>query len=258
VRAGRPPVAERARRWQATRGAMLATWILIGINVAVFIYTAAGGRSVDLRSAVTGPEARLGLNRAVIDSGEWWRLITSGFLHFGIWHIASNMYALFILGRLLEPAIGSLRFTGLYFASLLAGSAGALIIDQGGLSGGASGAVFGLMAAACVGLRQRGISLLQSGLGVMLLFNLIITFTIPFISKGGHLGGAIGGAICGIPLLAPQRHHQPKWMGIAAVVAVAAASVVISFAVSSGAAQECLQGLPRGLPAEVIRSLCGG
>ena len=100
--------------------------------------------------------------------------MTSGFLHFGIIHLAFNMLLLFQLGNLLEPAIGRVRFALLYFAALLAGSAGALILSPNALSGGASGAVFGLMAAAFVGLRNRGVNPFSTGIGSVLVINLVL------------------------------------------------------------------------------------
>ena len=109
--------------------------------------------------------------------------MTSGFLHFGIIHLAFNMLLLFQLGQLLEPAIGRVRFALLYFAALLAGSAGVRPArPRTGSTGGASGAVFGLMGAAFIGLRNRGVNPFTTGLGTSLLLNLMLTFTDP-----GHL-----------------------------------------------------------------------
>ena len=96
-------------------------------------------------------------------TGEWYRLVTAGFLHFGIIHLAFNMLLLFQLGQLLEPAIGRVRFGLLYFAALLGGSAGALLLQPNALHGGASGAVFGLMGAAFVGMRNRGVNPFSTG-----------------------------------------------------------------------------------------------
>ena len=93
--------------------------------------------------------------------------MTPGFLHFGIIHLAFNMLLLFQLGQLLEPAIGRIRFALLYFAALLAGSAGASCSTPPSLHGGASGAVFGLMGAAFVGMRNRGVNPFTTGLGTV-------------------------------------------------------------------------------------------
>ncbi|MEP7114618.1 MAG: rhomboid family intramembrane serine protease, partial [Ilumatobacteraceae bacterium] len=166
-------------------------------------------------------------------NGEYYRLITSGFLHFSIFHVGMNMLLLFQLGQLLEPSIGRLRFGLLYFASLLAGSFGALLLQPNGLTGGASGAVFGLMAAAAIGMHRRGVNVFQTGIGTILILNLVITFTIPGISVGGHLGGAIAGAICGFVILAPGHAALPKWASYATPLAVVVVALVGSLVVSA-------------------------
>ena len=103
------------------------------------------------------------------------------------------MVALYFLGRLLEPAIGTLRFSFLYAASLFAGSFGALLLTSpGAVTVGASGAIFGIFGAAFVIARGRGLDSIASTIGVILLFNLAYTFGDSDISLGGHLGGLIG------------------------------------------------------------------
>ena len=160
-------------------------------------------------------QARFGLSKQILERGafyppdtffephEWYRLVTSGFLHFGIVHIAFNMILLYQLGQILEPRLGRTRFALLYFAALLAGSFGELLIGPGtGIAGGASGAVFGLMAAAAIGMWRQGVNIFTTGIGSLLILNLVLTFAIPGIAIGGHLGGAIGGALCGLVMLA--------------------------------------------------------
>ena len=139
----------------------------------------------------------------------WYRLVTSGFLHFGIVHIGLNMFFLWVLGPMLEPALGRVRFILLYLASLLGGSLGVILLDKGGISAGASGAVFGLLAAAAIGQWRRGINPLTTGIGATLLMNLVITFAIPGISIGGHIGGIVAGSICGAVMLAPAYQERP-------------------------------------------------
>ena len=126
------------------------------------------------------------------------------------------MLALYVLGELLEPAIGRLRFGLIYFASLLAGSFGALLLEPTAPTVGASGAVFGLMGAAFVVMRHRGINPMESGLGLWIGLNLLITFTIPGISIGGHIGGLVGGALAAFLLFdlrerAPCRRCRRPW-----------------------------------------------
>ena len=171
---------------------------------------------------------RMVISQQFIDDGEWYRLLSAGFIHFGLFHVAMNMLLLYQLGRLLEPAVGSLTFGLVYFASLLGGSAGALVASPDALTGGASGAVFGLMAAGVVGLRQRGVNPMQTGLGLTFVINLLITLAIPGVSIGGHFGGALAGALCGSVALAPTRWRLPSWSANAAAIIVGLLAVVIA------------------------------
>jgi membrane associated rhomboid family serine protease len=215
---------------------------LIAINVAVFVMVLLVTREpTALSGGVTDVHLRLGLSKDVLvqpiawqsdDGGVyvtepdgWYRLITSGFLHFGIIHLAFNMYFLYVLGPMLEPGLGRINYLLLYFASLLGGSLGVVLLDSGGITAGASGAVFGLLAAATVGLWRRGINPFTTGIGSALLLNLFITFAIPGISIGGHIGGAIAGAICGAVMLAPRHRRGPDWTVRATPVAVGLGSV---------------------------------
>ena len=124
-----------------------------------------------------------------VAEGEWSRLLTGGFLHAGLLHLLVNMFLLWMLGRQLESAHGLVRYSGLYMGSLLAGSFGVMLHDPQALTVGASGAVFGLMAAAIVHQVRRGISPWGTGLGGLLLVNVVFTFGRPGISIGGQLGG---------------------------------------------------------------------
>jgi membrane associated rhomboid family serine protease len=229
VKASRPDVKTRAKFWNAHQPT-LVTYALIAINAAFYLWTVAANSKHD------GPfphgEYTLAVAKPFIQNHEYYRLITSGFLHFGIFHIGMNMLLLFQLGQLLEPAIGRLRFGLLYFASLLGGSLGALLLQPNGLTGGASGAVFGLMAAAAIGMHRRGINVFRTGIGTILVLNLVITFTIPGISVGGHLGGAIAGAICGFVILAPRHAQLPSWASYATPIAIALVSVAASVAIA--------------------------
>jgi len=238
AKAGRPDTATRVRHAAATVLTPV-TYTLIALNVAVFVWMAATSTN-SLSGGVTKAHARLGLSKQILRLGvsysdgtydsphEWWRLVTSGFIHFGVFHLLMNMLLLYQLGMLLERAIGSTRLALLYTASLLAGSLGVLLVDSGGITGGASGAVFGLMAGAAVGLHRRGVNVFSTGIGTTLLINLLLTFTISGISIGGHVGGALGGAACGFVMLAPSWKPLPKWAGWAAPTAVIVVSLVAS------------------------------
>lgn len=170
-----------------------------------------------------------------VAGGEFYRLVTSGFLHFNITHILFNMVALFFLGRLVEPALGTVRFLGLYFASLLAGSLGALLLDPTAFTVGASGAIFGLFSAAFVMARGRGLDALAGQLGFLLVINLAFTFGVSGISIGAHLGGLVGGAICALAIVAGERGmlgRNHRAAELAAMAAVAIVSVLGAIAVA--------------------------
>jgi membrane associated rhomboid family serine protease len=240
AKAAKPDVATRAKFWNA-RQPMLMTYVLMGINLAVFAWvTLSDPGTLGGRSGISTQQYDLGLNHLFLQNGhhDWYRLFTSGFLHFGIIHIAFNMLVLYQLGQLLERALARVKFTMLYFAALLGGSLGVLILDKSSnsITGGASGAVFGLMAAAAVGLQHQGINVFSTGLGTTLLLNFFITFTIPGISIGGHVGGAIAGALCGLVMLAPRWKNYPKWSGYVTPAAVGVACFVLSLMVASATA----------------------
>ncbi|MEO6122603.1 MAG: rhomboid family intramembrane serine protease [Ilumatobacteraceae bacterium] len=247
AKAARPDVKTRIKYANAKQPALI-TNAIIAINVAVFLWVAAG----DFKTLTSGfgggggvsnRQVDLGLNRQILHYGidgagrlgngdnEWYRLVTSGFLHFGILHIALNMYLLYLLGQLLERELGRTRFALLYMASLLGGSAGVLLFTDIGISGGASGAVFGLMGAAAISMHRQGINIFQTGIGRTLVLNLVITFVLGSslgISIGGHIGGVIAGAVCGVVMMAPKWKPFPKWATYAAPVAVSVLAVVIS------------------------------
>jgi membrane associated rhomboid family serine protease len=214
----------------------IVTYVLIGICVLLYLGTWGGGSNavyVDLGTLGSGRtlEGPIG-----VAEGEYWRLITGAFLHDGILHIAFNMYILYWLGTMLEPVLGHVRFTALYFASLLAGSFGAILAKPHALTVGASGAVFGLMAAAFVFQRARGIDPWRSGLGPVILLNLALPFVLPGlnISIGGHVGGLIGGAIAALAIDRLGEVRRGDLYPLLACTAVGAISVIGAVAVSSG------------------------
>ena len=200
------------------------TYTLIGVNVVAFL---AEQGQFTISGAARGALITNGwIDRFDIHiNHQYWRLITNGFLHENILHIAFNMYLLYLLGLMLEPAIGSVRFGAAYFTSLLAGSAGALIATPGA-SIGASGAIFGLMGVAVVELRSRNIGVMQSGIGGLILINLVFSFTFPGISIGDHIGGLIGGLLAGVALKAGDRYHS-RALGLAGCAAISVISVAL-------------------------------
>jgi membrane associated rhomboid family serine protease len=178
-----------------------------------------------------------GLPEVGVARGQWWRIITGGFLHENLLHIGFNMYVLYILGKLLEPVLGRFRFGLIYAVSLLAGSLGALIITPHSPTVGASGAVFGLMGAAAVEMRARQISIMQSGIGGLILINLIISFTLPGISWGGHIGGLIGGALSALAIQLGSRYRSQA-LALGACVLLGAACFAGAIAVSKSSELE--------------------
>jgi len=230
AKAARPDVKTRAKYWNAGQRT-LVTYALIIANISVFCWMVLEDpSSLMSRGGITQTQYDLGLAKPFLANGEWYRLVTSGFLHFGILHIALNMLLLYQLGQLLEPALGRGRFALLYFAALLAGSFGAVLTAPFSLTGGASGAVFGLMGAAAVGLHRRGVNVFSTGIGTTLLLNLVLTFSVSGISIGGHLGGVVAGSVCGWFMLAPSWKPVPTWVTWVLPSGVIALSLLLSVA----------------------------
>lgn len=218
----------------------VVTIALIAVNVVTYLYSTVSGGGTpggqpsfpfQIDFALIGE----GLTRTGpvgVAEGEWYRLITGGFLHANLLHIGFNMFALWILGRQLEPALGRVAFAALYFASLLAGSLGVMIADPEALTVGASGAVFGLFGYAVVAQYARGINPMDTGLGGIILINLVFTFAVPGISIGGHLGGLVGGAVVGLlnDIVRP-RISAPPWVGTVLVTVFGLACGVAATAI---------------------------
>lgn len=207
---------------------------LIVINCVVFLGELFQGVGV---SGITG--SRIVQEGAVwaapVADGEFYRLVSAGFIHASLFHILFNMWALWVLGAALESWIGAPRMLVIYGSSVLWGSAGAILLSPDSPTVGASGGVFGLMGALLVMSRQRGMDFMSSGIGVVLLLNLGITFAIPGISIGGHLGGLAGGVAAALVLsgfgrghLAYGRWTPPVVIGSAALVAGAVAVAIVA------------------------------
>ena len=200
-------------RGNALGGAQPVTIGLIGLCVAAFVAQVAGGMGMATGSpggTVTVDYGLLGygfgFGEAIgVAEGEYYRIVTGGLLHSGLIHLAINMLALYFLGALLEPAVGPWRYAGIFFVSLLGGSFGALILSPDDLTVGASGAVFGLMAAGFIEARDRGLHDIASQIGFYVVLNLVFTFSVPNISVGGHLGGLIAGGVLTLVLAQTRR-----------------------------------------------------
>jgi membrane associated rhomboid family serine protease len=185
---------------------------LIVVNVLVFFFTIARGESrVLFDFGAFGP--------FISEEGEWYRIVTSAFLHWGPVHLLFNMYALWNIGPVVERAIGRTGFGLVYASALMGGSAGALLVKPDAVTAGASGAIFGLLGALVVLYRRAGIDIVRSGLGLTLGLNLLITLTIPQISIGGHLGGFAGGLVVMWLLVNGPQALRSRAMGIALAAA---------------------------------------
>jgi membrane associated rhomboid family serine protease len=196
VKASAPSRSERVRVQRVMGTATpYVTYSLVAANLIIFLLShdlSRFGRT-SLKGSVLQDYALRGPEIDIL--GEWWRVVTSGFLHFDFRHVAFNMIVLFLLGRRVERRVGAARMVGIYFVSMLAGSFGALLLSPTAATAGASGAVYGLMSAAYIAERTAGGDPWNDGLGSLIIINLIFTFMSPSISIGGHLGGLAGGAI---------------------------------------------------------------
>jgi membrane associated rhomboid family serine protease len=210
----------RVRTMRATRSDPRVTVGLIIVCAVVFLATngfSGGSGSLWNDLLLYGPSIHF--------DHDYWRLATSGFLHAGPIHILFNMYLLWILGQMLEPMLGSTRFAALYVTALLWGAFGALVIDPNTPTVGASGAVFGLMGAAAVELRARGVNPFKTDIGLLIVFNLILSFVISHISVGGHVGGLAGGVLVGLAYDFADRYRS-RALPYAACAVLCAIAVV--------------------------------
>ena len=189
------------------------TTTLIGLNVAVFLLLVASGSSflgsatstlqdrlVQLSTSVTVIHNGAATAQVGVAEGDWWRIVTAMFVHFGIVHIGSNMLVLFVVGVPLERHLGARRFVAVYLlAGIGGGVATYLFASPYQISGGASGAIFGVLGAFAVVARRNRTAQLGSVTGTIVL-NLLITFSIPGISITDHLGGLAVGLVLGLVL----------------------------------------------------------
>ena len=228
----------------AAGGAATVTMVLLALNVAAYVMSTLGTGGTPLTDPSSTFVADWGLigqgfssfaGLVGVAEGELYRLVTGGFLHANLMHIGFNMFALWILGKQLEPEVGPVAFAAIYFSSLLAGSLGVMIADPEALTVGASGAVFGLFGYALVAQYARGINPMDTGLGGIILINLVFTFAIPGISIGGHLGGLVGGVVAGALYdIVRPRLSLPAWVGIVLVTVFGVACAYGSYVIGQG------------------------
>lgn len=211
--------------------APVATQAIIAINVLVYLAELASGSGFgQIRGTIYEHGALFGPSVGI--DHEWWRLVSSGFLHASFFHVAFNMVFIWFIGRSLEPAIGTARFVVAYVASLLCGSLGVLLIEPNSVAVGASGAAFGLLGALMVEARSRGIDLWSTGLLQMALLNFAFTFLYPGIAIGAHVGGFAGGILVGVLFDQADRRRLPRAVSLAGGVALALVAFVAGVAVA--------------------------
>ena len=225
VKAAEPSLKERVQRTSRV-DPLLVTKALIVVNVAVYLLSLRGGNSGVGLSGNAVQAVRWGVYAPAIKGGDWYRLFTAGFVHAGLVHVGFNSLAIYRLGQALESGIGRVRFLGIFLVAVVGGSVGALIASPGALTVGASGGAFGLMGAGAWAMRMRGYKFNQTGFGQVIVMNLIITFAIPQISAGGHVGGLLGGIVAAAIVLPPSRRPHPVRDGL-----VLSAMVVVVFIV---------------------------
>ena len=231
-------VAKGARRNPFEGTTALVTKGLIALNVLIYVITAVQGNGIN--SPGGSLFAKWVLYGPAVANGDWWRLITSAFLHANLIHIAFNMYFLWFVGSAVESALGRGRFIAVYLISGLAGSAGALVFTPTSPTVGASGALFGLLGAALVLERQRSY-VLGGSAAALILINLILSFSLSNISVGGHIGGLIGGILCALVLSRFGRGHAAYtrvglW-GVAGLCGVGLLSLAVAYLKVRGYAQ---------------------
>jgi membrane associated rhomboid family serine protease len=225
--------AERVATGAGTARGNVVTLTLIALNVLVYAAELALGGTVngtnntiyDHGVLLSDGRYCFGCDPIGVAHGEWWRLLSAAFLHYGPFHLAMNMFSLYFAGSILEQVIGRWRFAMLYVVSGLAGSAGALYLSPNSLTDGASGAIFGVLGGLLVLERRGNIATGGQVLGLIVL-NLILTFAISGISIGGHIGGLIGGIVV---MAAFTRFRGSMVASIAAALAVAGAAIVVAY-----------------------------
>jgi membrane associated rhomboid family serine protease len=180
------------------------TSALIVANLVVFVIFVIGGSGF-ASSTIGSLESHTVQFSPSIASGQWYRILTAMFSHFGILHVGSNMFVLYVIGIPLERQIGRVRYAAIYLvAGIGGGVATYLFVNAHTVSGGASGAIFGLLGAYAVIARRLGSAQLGPILSTIV-FNLVITFAIPGISITDHIGGLVVGAILGAVLALDAR-----------------------------------------------------
>jgi membrane associated rhomboid family serine protease len=219
-------------------GRPIVTMALVAVNVVAMIAVGIQGRSFTVGSGqlwqdgvlighgIVPNSSGLGFEAIGVADGEVYRIVTGGFLHAGLLHLGMNMLLLYLLGAQLEPLLGRLRFFTLYLACLIAGSFGVLLVQPTSVTVGASGAIFGLMGAALAAQRLAPHRVALANIGALIVVNLLITFAVPNISVGAHVGGLVAGLLVGALVIWLDTKVPSPVLGSAVCLAV---TVVLVF-----------------------------
>jgi membrane associated rhomboid family serine protease len=239
----KPPTVHRAQGVALAAGNAPITKALVAINVAVYLVTVAQGHGGFNNPGGSLFDKWLLLGNKVTPAGvwaygdlahdnQWYRLVTSMFLHGSILHIGFNMYVLWVIGRPVEQYLGTARYIGLYLVSGLAGAAGAVVQAPFTPVVGASGAIFGILGAMLI-LEWQVTGRLAGQAMTLIILNLGLSFVIPDISWGGHVGGLIGGILITLGYAhwrgGRAQYGKLSVEGIVVLIAVAVASVAIAY-----------------------------
>jgi len=222
-------VIVRAPHMPLGRTEALVTKSLIAVNVAIYLIGAVQGAGINNPGGTL--YAKLWLFGPEVANGDWWRLITTMFLHANLIHIGFNMLALWWFGAPVEQYLGRVRFLALYFVAGLAGSAGALV-QTPGVTVGASGAIFGVLGAMMI-LEWQATGRLGGNAMTLIVINLALSFAIANISIGGHIGGLIGGILATLAFARWGRGHAAYGRlglgGALGLLLIAGASLAIAY-----------------------------
>lgn len=218
-KANRTPAQKKAeRRWgrgsvstSPVRSSTPATFVIIALTVVAFVITLIPNVGPDIQGTLAYNSYAL---------AQPWRLLTVALTHGGIWHLALNMLSLYMIGRVLEPLIGSSRFVALYVIATIGGNAAVSLLAPGTWVVGASGAIFGLMGALVVIARRLGGDI--TGMLVVLGINFAYGVFVSGISWQAHLGGLIAGGLVGLVYYAFRKRSQlPIQIGLLVVIGLA-------------------------------------
>jgi membrane associated rhomboid family serine protease len=237
VRRGSPARRIKPRPVRRAPGVALAsgrapvTTALIALNVLIYLITVVQGAG--LNSPGGSLFSKWILFGPFVATGGWYRLVTAMFLHASIVHIGFNMVALYFIGTPVEQYLGKVRYVGLYFVSGLAGSAGALLSAPHTPSLGASGAVFGVLGSMMI-IEWQITGRLAGQAMTWIVINLVISFSVPGISWGAHVGGLIGGILITLGYAhwsdrGRAQYGQLGLGGVLVLIAVAAGSVALAY-----------------------------